>query len=672
MTKIESKRVPPRRPLAAAAALAVACVVSLAAASQASAAHFCVSTSTCVAGTVKPSLEQAIDDSEFNGQPDLITIGPSATPHVGNFSSQSGERLTIAGAGPDDTVLEPAAASLTTLSLIGNPDSSVSNLTLSVKNQSGARGLYLQQGTATGVRIEQAGAESDLDGAELDDATFEQGVVDMNGGRAFEVHDIGSHATVRDSRVRAWGGVEASGDATLTVSRTRITSQRVAVTTSGTAGVNVDDSVLRRTSAAAFDCTVLALSGSIVAQHVTVVGPDGGYGVCSWAYGAWNTTVTVANSIVHGHDYDLSRAGDPSRTATLGIQYSNYATVLDDGIAGGALTQGAGNIKDAQPGFVNPVFGDYRLKAPSPLIDAGDPNDALTLDVAGNPRKMEGDGAPGMRSDMGAYEYQRQAPTAASNVPATAQAGDTVQVSATGSSDPDPGDGLTYSWDFGDGGTAGTGAATHAFQGGGEYAVKLTVTDPTGLQATTTKTISVAAPPVTPADPSSGGAAPGSPSPSGTTSPSGDPSPTAGADTIAPLLSGVAVAPTKLRVGKALPALASAELKPGAIRVRLSEAATVTLSFKKVTVGRKVGGRCVKQTSANRAARRCTRLTSVPGRVTIAAPAGGSSIRFQGRLSRTRALHPGRYQVTVAANDQAGNAARPQSATFTVLPAAHR
>jgi PKD repeat protein len=668
VTETLSRCIRPQRLSAAAAALAAACAVSLAAASQASAAHFCVSTSSCVAGTVKPSLEQAIDDSEFNGQADLITIGPSATPHVGDFSSQSGERLTIDGAGQDETVLEPDAASLTTLSLYGNPDSSVSDLTLRVKNQAGARGLYLQKGTATGVRIEQASSETDLAGADLDNATFEQGVVDMDGGKAFEIDKPGSHSTVRDSQVRAWGGVETLADASLTLSRSRITSQRVAITTGGTGGVTIDDSVLHRTSAAAFDCTVLALSGSVVAQHVTVVGPDSGYGVCSWAYGAWDTTVTVANSIVRGHQHDFSRAGDPSRTATLGIQYSNYATVLDDATAGGGLTQGAGNITDVAPQFVNPVFGDYRVKAPSPLIDAGDPSDALALDLAGRPRVVEGDGAPGKRSDMGAYEYQRQAPTALFTVPASALAGEAVQVSATGSSDPDPGDSLSYSWDFGDGTTASTANSTHIFQSGGDYAVKLTVTDPTGLQATATKTIDVSAPPTTPGDPSSGGSAPGTTPPAGTASPA-SPTPTAGGDTTAPRVSGLSVAPERLRLGRALPALASTGLKRGAIRLRLSENATVELTFKKVTVGRNVGRRCVKETSANRAARRCTRLTTVPGRVRIAAPSGSPRIRFQGRLSRTRALRPGRYQVLVAATDRAGNATRPQSAGFTVLRA---
>jgi PKD repeat protein len=52
----------------------------------------------------------------------------------------------------------------------------------------------------------------------------------------------------------------------------------------------------------------------------------------------------------------------------------------------------------------------------------------------------------------------------------------------------------TYTWDFGDG-SAGAGMqTTHAFRTTGSYAVKLTVTDPRGAQASTTQTVAVALP----------------------------------------------------------------------------------------------------------------------------------------------------------------------------------
>jgi hypothetical protein len=89
--------------------------------------------------------------------------------------------------------------------------------------------------------------------------------------------------------------------------------------------------------------------------------------------------------------------------------------------------EGVGNI-DADPLFVDPDNGDYRLSPGSPCIDAGDnmavPPDELDLDddgdtgepipydLDGNPRFIDdpdtedtGYGEPPV-VDMGAYEYQ--------------------------------------------------------------------------------------------------------------------------------------------------------------------------------------------------------------------------------------------------------------------------
>lgn len=70
---------------------------------------------------------------------------------------------------------------------------------------------------------------------------------------------------------------------------------------------------------------------------------------------------------------------------------------------------GTGSIT-ADPLFVNPAAGDYRLLPRSPCIDAG--NNALvpvdvTTDLAGNPRIADGDGDGSAVVDMGAYELPR-------------------------------------------------------------------------------------------------------------------------------------------------------------------------------------------------------------------------------------------------------------------------
>ncbi|MEN0083467.1 MAG: PKD domain-containing protein [Leifsonia sp.] len=73
----------------------------------------------------------------------------------------------------------------------------------------------------------------------------------------------------------------------------------------------------------------------------------------------------------------------------------------------------------------------------------------------------------------------------------------TVNVDGTGSSDPD-GTIAAYAWDFGDGGTATTATASHAYVAAGTYTISLTVTDDKGAKNTIAKQVTVVAnkPPV--------------------------------------------------------------------------------------------------------------------------------------------------------------------------------
>jgi len=83
-------------------------------------------------------------------------------------------------------------------------------------------------------------------------------------------------------------------------------------------------------------------------------------------------------------------------------------TMTDTDVQGG--WPGVGNI-DADPLFVDPDNGNYRLSAGSPCIDAGD-NTAVPTgvlrDLDGNPRFVA-DACAGERGatvDLGAYEFQ--------------------------------------------------------------------------------------------------------------------------------------------------------------------------------------------------------------------------------------------------------------------------
>lgn len=67
---------------------------------------------------------------------------------------------------------------------------------------------------------------------------------------------------------------------------------------------------------------------------------------------------------------------------------------------------GPGNI-DVDPGFVDAAGGDYRLRAGSLCVDAGDSVPVSgSVDLRGDPAWVDGNGDGAVRADLGAYEYQ--------------------------------------------------------------------------------------------------------------------------------------------------------------------------------------------------------------------------------------------------------------------------
>jgi hypothetical protein len=102
------------------------------------------------------------------------------------------------------------------------------------------------------------------------------------------------------------------------------------------------------------------------------------------------------------------------------------------------------------------------------------------------------------------------------------------------------------------------------------------------------------------------------------------------------------------------------------VRYTLSEPATVSFAISRATKGRRVGGKCRRATRKNRRKRACTRYVKAGRTITRRSPAGGSTLKFTGRIG-TKKLKPGRYRMAIAAADAAGNRSKATRLKFRIV-----
>ena len=102
----------------------------------------------------------------------------------------------------------------------------------------------------------------------------------------------------------------------------------------------------------------------------------------------------------------------------------------------------------------------------------------------------------------------------------------------------------------------------------------------------------------------------------------------------------------------------------------LNQPATVKLLFIQATPGRviKINGksRCVALTKRNRPTRNCARTVTVAS-LSLNGRRGADKIVFDGRVSPTHTLRPGRYTVTLIAINAGGESSERQSLWFTIV-----
>jgi hypothetical protein len=481
------------RSQAAILATIIAGSLTLLGAANANAAIFCVNTSSCLGGTTQPTVQAALDEAALNSAgEDTVRIGPG--DYTGPFSYTDSETVHVVGAGPGETNITNDGSGSSTFSLI-SPTSSIKGMTVEIPDVSNGAGLNWDASASEIQAVHDGAAGTSILGMRaLGSASLDDSTVNANGSAAFSLVTP-TNVSITDSSIRGGSvGVRASGTGfTLNVTGSSVTASQTAVEAAGTSTLNVTNSVLRRTATTpSLNDALTVLSGvSAVVRHATIVGNGTGRGALVSADSA-DSSLLIFDSILRGFPTAIQCGASGGHTATFAIQYSSFTDPTSLAQCSGTGV-GTGNDTTTVPEFVgdDSLLANFRLDAPSPLIDAGDPGDPVLVDLAGGLRPVDGDGVGGARSDMGAYEYQHQTPAASINAPATATVGVPASFSAAGSSDPDPGDGVTSSWDFGDGGLASGFAPTHTFASPGVRTVTLTVTDPTGLSATATAQVQV-------------------------------------------------------------------------------------------------------------------------------------------------------------------------------------
>jgi hypothetical protein len=205
--------------------------------------------------------------------------------------------------------------------------------------------------------------------------------------------------------------------------------------------------------------------------------------------GSGSAEVDIDSSVIFGHDTAVATSNG-SGSALVSATYSRYAGPVDAGFTAGTATAQI----SSDPGFANAGGGDFNLQRTSGLIDAGNPgalpNDASPSDINGAPRVV-GRGGGNVR-DIGAYELQNRAPeariTIATAVPTTTAP---IAFSAATSTDAD-GDTMSYAWKFDNASFVSGQVVNKLIISEGPHSVQLTVTDQTGVSATTATQFTVA------------------------------------------------------------------------------------------------------------------------------------------------------------------------------------